>query len=287
MTGMRERAWTRTALAEVTLFNLYTIQATIAEYLPKIFWAAVILVVGFYLGRLLRKITTDVLKRSSADTGVTFLLGQMVYWTIAGISVILAVGRFVDVTALVASLGLVAFALTFALQDVLKNFAAGIILLVQRPFIVGDYVQVSTYEGTIKAVNSRSTGILTPDGLTVLLPNATVLDNPIVNYTRTPQRRIEIRFSLPYEADLPHIRGLALDAVKGVPDFLPEPAPDVIFEDAIGGVTLKVRLWVDTLRTPTSSSEDRALDLVYHALKAEGVEFRYPRQEVAVYMNPE
>jgi small-conductance mechanosensitive channel len=236
---------------------------------------------------LLRRLTTDVLKRSAADAGVTFLLGQMVYWTILGISIILAVGRFVDVTALVASLGLVAFALTFALQDMLKNFAAGIILLIQRPFIVGEYVQVSTYEGTIKAVNSRSTSILTPDGLTVMLPNATVLDNPIVNFTRTPQRRIEVSFSLPYEVDLDRIRGLAMEAVKGVPDFLPEPVPDVLFEDATGGVKLKVRLWVDTLGTPAANSEDRALDLVYHALKTEGIEFRYPRQEVSVYMDKE
>ena len=269
------------------MVNLYTIQATILEYLPKIFWAAVILLVGFYLAGLLRKMVTNILKRSSADAGVTFLLGQMVYWVIMGVSIILAVGRFVDVTALVASLGLVAFALTFALQDVLKNFAAGIILLVQRPFIVGDSVKVINYEGTIVAVNSRSTKVLTPDGLTVLLPNATVLDNPIVNYTRTPERRIEITFSLPYDVDLQHIREMALVAVKGVPGFLAEPAPDVLFQDATGGVVLKVRLWVDTLQFPTSNSQDSAMDLVYHALKAEGIQFRYPRQEVAVFMNKE
>jgi small conductance mechanosensitive channel len=266
------------------MINWYNVQSTIVEYLPKVIIAAVVLVLGIYLGGLLRKSTIRMLGRTGADAGVSYLLGQIVYWSMLGLSILFAVSRFANITALLAGLGLVGFALTFALQDVLRNFMAGIILLVQRPFIVGDYVQLMSYEGTVKSIHSRTTEMLTGDGLTVMLPNASVIDNPIVNYSRTPQRRLEVNLTLPYDADLQRVRELVVKVVKQVPAFLAEPAPDVLFENATGGVTLKVRLWVDTLRAPAVSSKDQALHLIYHALKAEGIEFRYPRQEISVFM---
>ena len=261
--------------------------ANIVEYAPDIIWAAVILLSAFYIARLLRTLLTRTLTRTGADPGVTILLSQMVYWGVISLGLIVAVGLFVDLTALIASLGLAGFALTFALQDVLKNFVAGIMLLVQRPFTVGDYVQVMSFEGNVTAVNSRTTEVRTGDGLTVLLPNASVLDNPIVNYTRTPERRIEVVFNLPYDCDLPRVRELSLKAMEGVAAYLEAPAPDVLFDDASGGITLRARLWVDALEIPASISKDQALSLIYEALKAEGIEMRYPRQEVVVVSRTE
>jgi len=267
--------------------DLFTIELFFRTELPKVVLGVVIVVVGLYLGRLLRRVVTDLLKRTGADPGVTHLLGQMAYWAVTSLGLLVAVGLFVDLTALLAGLGLVGFALTFALQDVLRNFMAGILLLVQRPFIVGDYVQLDAYEGTVRAINSRSTEMLTGDGLTVLLPNARVLDNPITNFTRTPQRRIEILFTLPYDADLPRVRELALKAVEAVPNYLSFPAPDVLFENASGGLTLKARVWVDTSKDAAAVARGNALGLVYAALKGEGIELRYPRQEVVVYSKTE
>jgi small conductance mechanosensitive channel len=268
--------------------DLLTVQLFFKETLPKFVLAVVIVLVGLYLGQLLRRVVTKVLKRTGAEAGVTHLLGQMVYWSVAILGFIIAVGLFVDLTALLAGLGLVGFALTFALQDVLKNFVAGILLLVQRPFIVGDYVRLESFEGTVRAINSRSTEMLTDDGLTVLLPNAKVLDNPITNFTRTPDRRIEILFTLPDDSDLPRVRELTLKALESVPHYLASPAPDLLFENASGGLTLKARVWVDTSKVASASiAKGSALSAVYDALKAEGIEFRYPRQEVAVYNKTE
>ena len=264
--------------------SLNEVQSFLILYVPKALLAIIIFLVALYLGRMLRKLVMRALQQTGADVGVTHLLGQLTYWAVVAAGMLVALGLFVDLTALLAGLGIAGFALTFAFQDVLKNFVAGIILLVQRPFLVGDYVALVNYEGTITAVNSRSTLIHTADGLTVLLPNATILDNPIVNYTRTPHRRIEVHFSLPYNADLALVRELSLKAVEAVPSFLATPAPDILLENATGGVTLRVRLWIDTLKTPASNARDEALSLVYDALKAGGIEFRYPRQEVAVFM---
>jgi small conductance mechanosensitive channel len=264
--------------------NLYEIQIFLATYLPKAILAAAIIIAAFYFGRWLRRLVEGVLKRSGADPGVTILLGQMTYWAITGLGILAAVGLFVDLTALIAGLGLVGFALTFAFQDVLKNFMAGILLQVQRPFLVGEYVELMSYQGTVKAVHMRSTEVLTGEGLTVMLPNASVLDNPIVNFARTPQRRLDISFTLPYDCDLDRVRSLALQAVESLPNRLSSPAADVLFEDASGGLTLKARVWVDTRKPPGPTSKDRALSLLYTTLKQEGIEFRYPRQEVSVFM---
>ena len=264
--------------------SLNEVQSFLILYVPKALLAIIIILVALYLGRMLRKLVMRALQQTGADVGVPHLLGQLPYWAVVAAGMLVALGLFVDLTALLAGLGIAGFALTFAFQDVLKNFVAGIILLVQRPFLVGDYVALVNYEGTITAVNSRSTLIHTADGLTVLLPNATILDNPIVNYTRTPHRRIEVHFSLPYNADLALVRELSLKAVEAVPSFLATPAPDILLENATGGVTLRVRLWIDTLKTPASNARDEALSLVYDALKAGGIEFRYPRQEVSVFM---
>jgi small conductance mechanosensitive channel len=254
--------------------NLYDIQSYVVIYLPKLIFAAVIILASFYFGGLLRRLLMKGLKRAGADPGVTNLLGQMTYWAMTGIGILAALGLFVDLTALIAGLGLVGFALTFAFQDVLKNFMAGIMLLVQRPFLVGDYVQLMSYEGTVQAINIRTTEILTGAGLTVMLPNASVIAAPIVNFTRTPERRLEIIFILPYESDLDRVRALALQALEGVPHYLSSRAPDVLLENASGGLTLKARVWVDTRETPSAVSEDRARSLVYAALRNEGITVR-------------
>jgi small-conductance mechanosensitive channel len=254
--------------------NLDEIQLFLATYIPKAALAAIIILVGLSLGRVLRKLVTASLTRIGADAGMIHLLGQMAYWGVTSLGILVALSMFADLTALVASLGLIGFALTFALQNVLKNFVAGIILLVQRPFIVGDDVRVMDYEGTVRAVYSRSTVVLTGDGLTVMLPNASVLDNPIVNFTRTPNRRIEVVFDLPYDSDLPRVRELAVGAMRQVPGFLDSPAPDVLFEKPAGGITLRARLWVDTRQVQVSVAKDRALSLIYEALKAEEIGLR-------------
>jgi small-conductance mechanosensitive channel len=254
--------------------SLYEIQVFLATYLPKVALAVIIVLGGLFLGRVLRKLVTASLRRIGADAGMTHLVGQMVYWGVSGAGLLVALSLFADLTALVASLGLIAFAVTFALQNVLKNFVAGIILLVQRPFIVGDAVRVMDYEGTVSAVHSRSTVVLTGDGLTVMLPNASVLDNPIVNYTRTPDRRIEVVFDLPYDSDLARARELAIAGMREVPGFVDVPAPDVLFEKPAGGITLRARLWVDTSQVQVSVAKDQALSRIYQALKAEGISMR-------------
>jgi small conductance mechanosensitive channel len=256
----------------------------IIVYLPKLILAAILLMAVSYIARKASQLVERTLKRSKADPGVSALLTNLTRWAIVGSGIIVALGLFVDVSSLLAALGLAGFAVTFAFQDVLKNLVAGIIILVQHPFNVGDSVFLDGFEGTVVAISTRSTEILCFDGRMVLIPNGNTIGNPIINYTRSPQRRLELPMRLTYASDLETIRATILEAVKGVPGYLNEPAPMVIF-DTVGELSLglTVYLWVNmNVLTSTLIPRDRAMDLISRALSERGVAMPVPVQSLVM-----
>jgi small conductance mechanosensitive channel len=186
---------------------------------------------------------------------------------------VVALGLFVDVTALLATLGLVGFAVSFAFQDVLKNLVGGIIILVQHPFNVGESVSLDGFEGTVVAISTRSTEIKCFDGRLVLIPNGNSIGNPIINYSRSPQRRIELPLRLTYGADQETIRATVLEAVKAAEGYLEEPAPMVIFNE-IGelSIGLTVYFWVKISdRVNPLTAKNQGTQLITRALSKKGV----------------
>ena len=152
--------------------------------IPNLLTALAIFIVSLYLARIISNILRRVLKRQKAPEGVTQILGQLILWTVIALGAITAMQRFFDVTAFLAGLGIIGFTIGFALQDVMKNLAAGILLLVQQPFHVGEVIGVAGFDGTVQQIDLRSTEMETTDGRIVTLPNANILSNPIINYTR-------------------------------------------------------------------------------------------------------
>jgi small conductance mechanosensitive channel len=269
---------TEDTLTDVFNKILGAIQNFIVVYLPKLIIAVIIVVVASYLARKAEQLVDHALRRSKADPGVTSLLKNLTRWTIVGSGVVLALGLFVDVTALLAALGLVGFAVSFAFQDVLKNLVAGIIILIQHPFNVGESVSLDGFEGTVVAISTRSTEIQCFDGRLVLIPNGNSIGNPIINYSRSPQRRIELPMRLNYASDLETIRATILEAVKGVPGYLDEPQTLVVF-DTVGELSLglTVYLWINmNVAGTTLIPRDRAMDLMTRALSEKGIAMPVP-----------
>lgn len=247
-------------------------------YLPKIIAAVIIVMVASYLARKAESLVNRALRRSKADPGVTALLSNLTHWVIVGSGFIVALGLFIDVTSLLTALGLVGFAVSFAFQDVLKNLVAGIIILIQHPFNVGESVSLDGFEGTVVAISTRSTEIQCFDGRLVLIPNGNSIGNPIINYSRSPQRRIELPMRLNYASDLETIRATILEAVKGVPGYLEEPQTLVVF-DTVGELSLglTVYLWINmNVVGTTLIPRDRAMDLMTRALSEKGIAMPVP-----------
>jgi small-conductance mechanosensitive channel len=269
---------TEGTLTDVLNKILDAIQNFIVVYLPKLIAAVIIVLVASYLARKAEQLVDHALRRSKADPGVTSLLKNLTHWAIVGSGVVLALGLFVDVTALLAALGLVGFAVTFAFQDVLKNLVAGIIILIQHPFNVGESVSLDGFEGTVVAISTRSTEIQCFDGRLVLIPNGNSIGNPIINYSRSPQRRIELPMRLNYASDLETIRTTILEAVKEVPGYLTVPETLVVF-DTVGefSLGLTVYLWINmNVVSTTLIPRDRAMALMTRALSEKGIAMPVP-----------
>ena len=253
------------------------------KWLPNILTALLILLGSIYLAKLLSKLVARGLKKRNADPEIALLLKQLTHWTIIGVGSITALQRFFDVTAFLAGLGILGFTIGFALQNIMQNFTAGVILLIQQPFNMGDAIEVGDYGGSVLAINLRTTEMRTWDGRIVIIPNADIVSNVIVNYTRANLRRIDVRVGVDYGADLEQARASILGALPAVPGYITEPAPSV-FSDAFGdsSVNLTAYFWIDTARAGLFDAKDAAIRLIKDALEKQSIEIPFPIQTVYV-----
>ena len=249
--------------------------------IPNLLTALAIFIVSLYLARLISNVLRRVLKRRKAPEGVTQILGQLILWTVIALGAITAMQRFFDVTAFLAGLGIIGFTIGFALQDVMKNLAAGILLLVQQPFHVGEVIGAAGFDGTVQQIDLRSTEMETTDGRIVSLPNANILSNPIINYTRARRLRIDLSLSLPLTIEPNTTRQLVLDAVQDVVGFVSEPAPVIVFNNLTSSaMELIVNFWIDATKSKAVIAKDAALLNVISVFGKQGIEIPHPVQAV-------
>ena len=249
--------------------------------IPNLLTALAIFIVSLYLARIMSNILRRVLRRQKAPEGVTHLLAQLILWTVVTLGAITAIQRFFNVTAFLAGLGIIGFTIGFALQDVMKNFVSGIILLIQQPFHVGEVIGAAGFDGTVQQIDLRTTQMETTDGRIVTLPNAGILSNPIINYTRARRLRVDLNLSLPHNTDPNSTRQLILDAVQGVAGFVNEPAPVVVFNNLTSSaMEMTANFWIDATKNNPAKAKDSALLNVMSSFGKQGIEIPYPVQRV-------
>ena len=246
---------------------------------PKLLTALVIFVLSLYLARLISNILRRVLQKRRAPMGVIQLLGQLVLWSIIVAGTITALQQFFEVTAFLAGLGILGFTIGFALQDIMKNFASGVILLLQQPFHVGETIGVRGFDGTVLAIDLRATEIKAADGRVVILPNAEVLANPIINYSRANQRRVDFSLYLSHATEPDSVRRIIMDAIQGVSGFVPEPEPVIVFNSLTDhALELNVNFWIDVTKNDPLHAKDIVLVRVHSAFHEQGIEIPHPVQ---------
>jgi len=252
--------------------------------IPNLGTALIIVVVSVYLAKVFSRILTRVLKARQAPEGVTQLLAQLTYGAMLVFGVITALQRFFDVTAFLAGLGILGFTVGFALQDVMKNFAAGVILLIQQPFHIDEVIGVPGFDGTVLEIDLRATEMRALDGRIVSIPNANILAGPIVNYTRANRRRIELLVGVGYDTDTEVARRVVLDAIQNVPGYMSEPAPLIGFSNfGDSALELNTFFWVDTSQTNPIAAKDAAFSLIKSGLDKQGIDIPFPIR--TVYMH--
>jgi small-conductance mechanosensitive channel len=254
--------------------------------IPNLLTALGIFILALYFARVLSRIVSRVLKRRNAPEGVTQLLAQLAYGTIVVAGMITALQRFFDVTAFLAGLGILGFTVGFALQDVMKNFVAGVILLIQQPFHVNEVIGVAGFDGTVLEIDLRSTEIKASDGRIVNIPNASILAGPIINYTRADRRLVDLTFRVGYDADTEVARKVVLDSIQNIPGVVTEPQPAIGFSKfGDSALEFNTSFWIDTSRTDPGAAKNAAFSLIKEALDKHGIHMPFPIQRV--YMHSE
>lgn len=206
--------------------------------------AALIFVASIVVAVALRRLLVRVVDRE-ADSHLGRIVGRFLSVVVVAFGAIFAfdvVG--VAIGPLVGALGVGGIALAFAAQDILANLVSGVLLQVRHPFRIGDQIRSGEYEGIVDDINLRTVELTTYDGLTAYLPNAEVLRNPIINFTRTPFSRTEIDVGVAYDTDLENAREVLLEACRRADGVQDVPPPEAwVREFGQSSINIAVRYW--------------------------------------------
>ena len=167
------------------------VRDTLLDYALRTLWAAIVVLVALVLARALRGVTMRRLTRHRAQANATILLGNLAQLLVltVGILVVLAIYTQGAFGWILTSFSVVGIVIGLSLQDILRNFFAGVWVLVERPFRIGDTIDVSGYTGLVEEISFRTTQLRTADGRQVIVPNGDFMTKPVVNLTRFPLRR--------------------------------------------------------------------------------------------------
>jgi small conductance mechanosensitive channel len=260
---------------------LETFREVLVSFLLDLLAALVIFAISLYLARILSSVVRRVLDHRKIPLGVIQLFSQLTYGAIIVSGAILALQRFFNVTAFLAGLGIAGLTIGLALQDVLKNLVAGVILLVQQPFRVGETIGVKGFDGTITAIALRATEMRATDGRLVILPNSDVLVNPIINYSRTNQRQAELSLNLPLTCEPDTVKQILMDSGKDIVGFLYKPEPAVVFVNLTNSaMQVNLSFWVDVKKNDIGRVREAMLLKIKSAFSEEGIEIPHPIQAV-------
>ena len=249
---------------------------------PKWLVALAILVVAWLLARLVRKLVQKLVGRTSTEGHVDILIARGAEAVILGVGVVLALSEVgMSLSAAMATIGLASVGIGFALKDILSNLFAGIILLVQHPFTIGDQVRVGEQEGTVENIRVRDTQVLTYDGERVFMPNQTVFNSPIINYTSTPTLRNDIRIGIKYAEDIEKARQIAVTTLASGAGVVDRPQPVVLVEVEDEFVVLILRFWVESDRNRNLKIRSDIVERLLKAFQADGIDFLHEVREGA------
>ena len=249
---------------------------------------AVVILLGGKVGSSLgARIVVGLLQRAKADATVTSFVSSLVRYGILVFAVIAALAKFgVQTASFVAVLGAAGLAVGLALQGSLSNFAAGVLILIFRPFNVGDFVTIGGASGTVVLIGIFTTTLHSPDNQKIVVPNSAVTAGTIVNVTANETRRVDLRASIGYGDDIGKATGVLEGIVAAHPKVLADPAPVVrVVELGESSVDFVVRPWVNT-----PDYWDVYFDLT-RAIKEEfdkaGICIPFPQRDVHLYRSAE
>lgn len=219
------------------------------SFVPKLLVAILILWVGMKLAKMLRKVIVRGLDRRNAEPSLKSFLGSLVDVLLKAMIIIMAMDVVgIKATSFIALLGAMGLAIGMALQGTLQNFAGGVIILLMKPFKVGDYIECGAFKGYIQEIRIFHTLMRPFNGRTIVIPNSELSNKSLINHTRDETIRLDVVASVAYGSDLDKVKSVLMQVVDDDPLVLHDPKPPVVAvsELADSSVNLSVWIWVRT-----------------------------------------
>lgn len=224
---------------------------TFLDKTPQIVFALLILIIFYFAGHLLKLIYKKKIAIRWKDSIISNFIGQAIKFLFVLFGVLAAlhsIGFGGFASSLLAGAGISAIIVGFAFKDIAENFLAGILLAVNRPFKIGDIIEVDNYKGTVRNLELRSTHLRVVDGRDIYVPNAQMVKSPLTNYTQDGLLRIDFQIGLDTESNFFKARELILESFKGDGEILQKPVPDVhIANFSASSMDIRVLFWTDIL----------------------------------------
>jgi len=261
-------------------FNLSNYKPLLVEYGTNLAFAIIVLIVGLWITGIITRSSKKAMLKSKIDESLVPFLSSLISSLLKILVVISALGMLgVEMTSFIALLGAAGLAVGMALSGTLQNFAGGVMLLVFKPFKVGDYIEAQGHSGTVTNIQIFNTILTTPDNKVIIIPNGGLSTNSMVNYSEEKTRRVEWNVGISYGDDAGKAQEVLKKIVAEDSRILKDPAPFVeIGELGDSAVVMKVRVWVNGADYWDVLFETNKK--IYEVLPKEGLSFPFPQMDV-------
>lgn len=267
--------------------QLAKVYGLLTVYGLKVVAAIVIFIVGRWVALGLAKIIKRVMIRSKVDETLVSFVRNLSYVALLAFVIIAALNQLgIQTASFIAVLGAAGLAIGLALQGSLANFAAGVLMIIFKPFKVGDYIEGAGTAGTVEKIEIFTTQLKTPDNKTVIVPNSKITGDNIINYTVKGTRRVDLVFGIGYGDDIDKARSIIKEIIGKDERVMKEPEPMIVLSElADSSVNLTVRVWT-TVNDYWPFYFDTT-ETVKKQFDAQGVSIPFPQRDVHIYEHKE
>lgn len=229
----------------------------LVDYAPKLVSAFLILFIGIYAIRLINRIITKVMVQRNLDPTLTKFLSDILIWALRVLLFVTFISKLgIETSSFVAILGAMGLAVGLSLQGSLSNFAGGMLIIVFKPFKVGDTIEAQGVIATVSEIQIFVTKMLTANNQTVFVPNGALSNGTIINYSMQGERRADLTFAVSYDSDIKKAKEVLLNVLNKNPKVLKKPAPEVFVKNlTASAVEFSVRPWAKNVNYGAVFSE--------------------------------
>ena len=268
------------------LFSAQTqqqIQEILTVYGLKLIAALAIFIIGKLLASLIKSGIGKAMTKAKSDPILISFTSNMVYAALLAFVIIAALGQLgIQTTSFIAILGAAGLAIGLALQGSLSNFAAGVLMIIFRPFKQGDFIEGAGVAGVVEEIHIFNTVLRTGDNKTIIIPNASLMNNNIVNYSSKSTRRLDLVIGIGYDDDIKKAKNVLSELMQQEPRILKEPAPTLgLLELADSSVNFAVRPWVNS--ADYWGVHFDLLENIKLRFDQEGISIPYPQQDIHLH----